>query len=149
VPGRTKDQKKVEIMNTRKKYPRLTLLLAGTMAILASGIAIGSLAFSAPQHSLLSAFTAGPPAIAKSDKSGMRAQRLCSGCGVIQSTRNVGGIDAAGVNAESTNSAGLVSKRGREITVLLQDGSTRVITDANPAKWKHGERVTIIAGIDG
>jgi hypothetical protein len=30
----------------------------------------------------------------------------------------------------------------------MQDGSMRVITDAKPAPWRHGEPVTIIAGVD-
>ena len=38
--------------------------------------------------------------------------------------------------------------RNYEITVHLRDGSMRVVTDANPARWRHGEKVIIIAGSD-
>jgi hypothetical protein len=34
------------------------------------------------------------------------------------------------------------------ITIRLRDGSMRVITDAHPAKWRPGERVTLIAGME-
>jgi hypothetical protein len=35
-----------------------------------------------------------------------------------------------------------------EITIRMQDKSMRVITDAKPARWRRGEPVTIIAGVD-
>ena len=38
--------------------------------------------------------------------------------------------------------------RNHEITVRLQDGSMGVITDANAARWRRGERIIIIAGVD-
>ena len=37
----------------------------------------------------------------------------------------------------------------REITVRLTDGSSRVIVDANPAKWRIGNRVIVIGGLVG
>jgi len=129
---------------TLRKHLPLGPVFAGMMAILVSGVAIGSLTFSAPQGGLLSLFAETPLAAATPSRPGQRAQRPCTGCGVIQSTRNIGGNDAG-----AANSADLASRRGHEITVLLQDGSTRVITDTNAAKWRNGERVTLIAGIDG
>jgi outer membrane lipoprotein SlyB len=72
---------------------------------------------------------------------------------VIESTRKIEAPDEkTGVNASGRIAAGGETGRkpGRnyEITIRLRDGSMRVITDANPARWRHGERVTIIAGLD-
>lgn len=128
----------------KKPYPPLGMLAAGMASVLVSGVAVGSLAFSAPQRDALSVSAEAPRAAATPTTAGIRSHRLCAGCGVIQSTRKIGASDA-----EAANSGDRASPRGDEITVLLQDGSTRVITDANPAKWKYGERVSIIAGIDG
>jgi outer membrane lipoprotein SlyB len=36
-----------------------------------------------------------------------------------------------------------------EITVRLQDGSSRVMIDTNPGRWRLGERVKIIDGLAG
>ena len=40
----------------------------------------------------------------------------------------------------------IVSTRSNEITVRMADGSSRVIDDANPARWRTGERLMVIAG---
>ena len=127
------------------------MLAAGMVAILVSGVAVGSLAFSAPERDALSASAPAetPRTAATPTTAGVRSYRLCPGCGVIQSTRKIGAPDAGVTNTAATNSHDRTPPRGDEITVLLQDGSTRVITDANPAKWKYGERISIIAGIDG
>ncbi len=58
----------------------------------------------------------------------------CAECGLIES------ISASGSPAGSA---------GREITVRLQDGSSRVIVDPNPATWRRGERVVVIDGLVG
>ena len=42
----------------------------------------------------------------------------------------------------------IVSTRSNEITVRMADGSSRVIEDANPARWRAGERLMVIAGTD-
>ena len=59
-----------------------------------------------------------------SAKSDGGAKPRCPECGVIVSTRN------------------------HEITVRMADGSSRVIEDANPARWRAGERLMVIAGTD-
>ena len=72
------------------------------------------------------------------------------------------GMDSTGVSddievsATSDDSAGprcpecgmIVSTRNNEITVRMADGSSRVIEDANPARWRAGERLIVIAGTD-
>jgi outer membrane lipoprotein SlyB len=136
------------------KLMHLPLLLGGIAAILVSGIAIGSLALSAQGYSGLVAADEPPdaaaaPAIAALDA---RAYR-CAECGVIVSTRAIEApAETTGVNASFRIVAGGEIERkpvrNYEITIRLRDGSMRVITDANPAKWRHGERVKIIAGAD-
>lgn len=53
-----------------------------------------------------------------------RARPRCPECGVIVSTSNY------------------------QIFVRMADGSSRVIDDANPARWQTGERLIVIAGTD-
>jgi len=147
-------------MNTQANKPlHLPLLVGGIAAILVSGIAIASLAISgqgfngisAPAEPAVAAPAVEAPAVAASSARYSR----CAECGVIVSTREVEvsadkhGVDASGRIALCTRSEiGRNSVRKHEITVRLKDGSMRVITDAKPAKWIHGEAVTIIAGLD-
>ena len=78
----------------------------------------------------------------------------CAECGVIVSTREIEAPgEKTGVNAPGRVAAATRGEiegklaRNYEITIRLQDGSMRTITDANPATWRHGERVKIIAGV--
>ena len=142
-------------MNTQANKPlHLPRLVGGIAAILVSGIAIGSLAITAPAFNGVFApaepveATVAPAITAP----GARAYR-CAECGVIESTRQIEAPDdKSGANASGRFAAGskIDGKRARnyEITIRLRDGSMRVITDANPASWRRGERVTIIAGAD-
>ena len=142
-------------MNSQtNKSLHLPLLVGGIAAILVSGIAIGSLAISAQGFNGIPAPAEPPeaataPAIAAV---GARAYR-CRECGVIVSTRALEAPhETTGVNASGriagANRGEIKEKpvRNFEITVRLRDGSTRVVTDANPARWRHGEKVIIIAG---
>ncbi len=140
-------------MNTQANKPlHLPLWVGGIAAILVSGIAIGSLAISAQGFNGVvapaeSSEGAAAQAIAAP---GARAYR-CAECGVIESTREIEAADEKkGVNGSGPIAAGggIGGKPARnyEITIRLKDGSMRVIRDANPATWRHGERVTIIAG---
>jgi len=135
---------------------RSTLLVGGIVAILVSGIAIGSLAVSA-QSSKGGFATAEPrevaaaPAIAAPRAHAYR----CAECGVIESTREIeapdGKIEAYASDRIAASNRGEIEGkpvRNYEITIRLQDGSMRVITDTDPARWRHGERVKIIAGAD-
>jgi hypothetical protein len=148
--------KKAE-MNTQANNPlHLPLLAGGIAAILVSGIAIGSLAISA-QGFNGSVPTAEPPAAAMTTDIAAPDARVyrCAECGVIVSTRAIEAPDEkTGVIAPGRIAAGNRGKikgkpvRNYEITVRLRDGSMRVVTDANPARWRHGEKVIIIAGAD-
>jgi len=60
----------------------------------------------------------------------------CMECGVIESTREISGH--AGPNARDT--------KHYETMVRFPDGSRRAIHDVNPAAWRTGERVILIAG---
>ena len=142
-------------MNTRANKPlHLPLLVAGVAAILVSGIALASLAISGQGFEgrfASAAPAAAAPAVAAV---GARSNR-CAECGVIQSTRVVEeSADRHGANASGRMAVCNKGGNGRnaalkhEITVRLQDGSMRVITDAKPAKWSRGEAVTIIAGLN-
>ena len=134
----------------------LPLLVGGIAAILVSSLAIGALAISGPGSNAV--YAAAEPAEAVALPAiaapGARADR-CAGCGVIESTREIetpdewSGVSAGGRTAAGNRGA-VEAKRQRnsEITIRLQDGSLRVITDTNPARWRHGERVTIIAGVN-
>jgi hypothetical protein len=134
----------------------LPLLVGGITAILVSGIAIGSLAISAQGFNGMPARAEAPeaaaaPAIAEV---GARAYS-CRECGVIVSTRALeASVEKPGVNASGRIAAGNRDEtkgkpvRNFEITVRLRDGSMRVVTDANPATWRHGEKVIVIAGAD-
>lgn len=120
------------------------LLAGGIAAILVSGIAIASLAISAqgsgggiapaePLH-------AGAAPVFAAPGPNVRAYRCGDECGVIESTRNIETSD------EWTRAS--ASGRNHEITIRLRDGSMRVVRDANPARWRNGERVTVIAGVN-
>ncbi len=144
-------------MNMQANKPlHLPLLVGGIAAILVSSIAIGSLAVSAQDINAIVAPAEPPAALAVPaiGPPGARAYR-CSECGVIESTRKIEGPDEnSGVNAPGRiaagNQGGIEAKpvRNYEITIRLRDGSMRVITDAKPARWRHGESVIIIAGAD-
>ncbi|MGB5081937.1 MAG: hypothetical protein WBO23_14470 [Burkholderiales bacterium] len=69
-----------------------------------------------------------------------RGKVKCAECGLIESIRK---IEEAG----ESPSAAAARSGGHEITVRLQDGSSRVMTDANPGRWRLGERVMIIDGL--
>jgi hypothetical protein len=62
-----------------------------------------------------------------------RRKARCAGCGLIESIRETEGRPGSA---------------SREITVRLEDGSSRVIVDANPGRLRLGERVTVIGAFD-
>ena len=136
---------------------RLPLMAGGIAAILVSAIALGSLAISAQGSDGSVAAPAASPAAAAlppPESSAVRAYR-CAECGVIEATRVVetaqqtAGVNASGRLAAARRSATAAAPAViYEITIRLQDGSMRVVTDARPARWRHGEPVTIIAGAD-
>lgn len=133
------------------KLLHLPLLAGSIAAIVISGIAIVSLASSPGSRNESAAFAEPAQVAAAAVSRNMR----CAECGVIQSTRKIAARDesdggyapvrtAAGRRAEIEQAPA----QNYEITIRLQDGSLRVITDAHSAAWRPGEAVTLIAGID-
>ena len=144
-------------MNARtNKYLQLLLSDGGIAAVLLGGIVIASVAYAAQGFgdvaapAELSAAAVAPASVAPVT----RAHR-CDECGVIESVRKI----EAAHEITALKSPGRVDARSRDeieaeppgnyaITIRMQDGSMRVIHDAKPAVWRHGEPVTIIAGVD-
>jgi hypothetical protein len=84
-----------------------------------------------------------------------RAKPRCPECGVIVSMREIERHDedpgpgaAGGVTAGNRDETRVKSTKSYEIIVRMADGSSRVIDDANPARWRSGERVIVIDGAD-
>jgi len=83
-----------------------------------------------------------------------RRKKRCDECGLIESIRETEGhadtipLAAAGRPAAENQNRTPVRSASRKITVRLEDGSSRVIIDANPGRWRRGERVIIIGGLD-
>lgn len=128
------------------KFPYLPLLIAGIAVVLFSsaGIAriVGWNPTSTSEAGGILAPGKFPPIKAR-----------CVECGVIVSMREIEAHDAdTGVGATGAAVAGnrdetrVKSARSYEITVRLADRSSRVITEANPARWQPGQRVVIIEG---
>lgn len=83
-----------------------------------------------------------------------RARPRCPECGVIVAVREIERHDQDSAGAASVAAAGnpdetpAKSTRNYEIIVRMADGSSRVFDDANPARWRTGERLIVIAGTD-
>jgi hypothetical protein len=142
-------------MQTNKHLP-LSLLGGGIVSVLVSGIAIASVAFSAQGfNGVVAQFEAPEAAVPPAIAAPAPRSRRCAECGVIESVQETKAPEEiAPVKSTGRIAAG---SRGKieakplgnyEITIRMQDGSMRVITDPKPAGWRHGEPVTIIAGVD-
>ena len=112
--------------------------IAGTIAI---GYVMGwTLASPADSSSVLALAQATiTPAINE-----VRTVPKCPECGMVVSMRE---IEAHGEDAAHDGAAATTPPR-YEIIVRLADGSERVIREANPARWRVGERVVVIADTD-
>jgi len=83
-----------------------------------------------------------------------RRKKRCDECGLIESILEMEGhgeafpLTAAGRPASENQNRTSVRSASRNITVRLEDGSSRVIIDANPGRWRRGERVIVIVGLD-
>ena len=82
-----------------------------------------------------------------------RVRARCPECGVIVSMREIERHDqdsdpgaAGGATASNRGETRVNWTRSYEITVRLADGSSRVINDAKPVRWRPGERVIVIDG---
>jgi hypothetical protein len=131
---------------TDKKYSYLPLLITGVAVVLFSSAGIARMMGWGPNSIM------GVPASATSEA---RAAPRCPECGMIVSMREIKGRDedsgpaaASGVAAGSRDKALVKPTRNYEIIVRMADGSNRVINAANPARWRTGERLKVIAGTD-
>ena len=72
----------------------------------------------------------------------------CSECGIIQSIRLIDHSDKAkdAVQTGSELKSEQYAPDIAEISVRMQDGIIHKFRDENPANWRSGERVIIIAG---
>lgn len=80
-----------------------------------------------------------------------RANARCAECGMIVSVREIESEDtgpgaAGGATAGNRDEIRVKTTRRYEITVRMADGSSRVIDATNPARWRTGERLIVIAG---
>jgi outer membrane lipoprotein SlyB len=81
-----------------------------------------------------------------------RADARCAECGMFVSMREVeseedtGAGAAGGATTGSRDETRVKTTRRYEITIRMADGSARVIGDANPARWRAGERLIVIGG---
>lgn len=58
----------------------------------------------------------------------------------------VTGTGVARAGPRCPECAMIVSVGSDKISVRMADGSSRVLNDANPARWRTGERLIVIAG---
>jgi hypothetical protein len=79
-----------------------------------------------------------------------RATLRCAECGIIESTRQVEQVGAAGgMTGDHRNEIPGKSTTSYQIKVRMRDGSIRVFMDANPANWRPGDRMTLIESANG
>lgn len=156
----------------RRRYPYLPQLVVGIAVILFSTAGIAAIMgwrsstdrpdrAIAPPVSAANATNAAKavalaaPAVQKRARAKAKARALgkCAECGLIESIGDINERpDDSGAGATDASSAGdwneqpLHSMAQSEMVVRMADGSRRVISNANPALWRLGERVVIIAG---
>lgn len=127
----------------------LRLLIGGVVAILLGGSGIAAVKAWMPGPNEVAAIDDAPALRARGDA---HVRAKCGECGVIESTREIRPL-GEGVHSAASSRG---TKRGRsepaaplarryEVTVRMKDGASHVFTDANPANWRAGERVTVIA----
>lgn len=63
-----------------------------------------------------------------------RARKRCAACGVVESIRRIDPVEALPATYE--------------FTVRLRDGSMRLSSDTSRAKWRVGDRIMLIGGLD-
>lgn len=90
---------------------------------------------------------------AESAEGDARSRAKCEECGIVASLRDIeqpakGNDPAAGggMARGTRNEMGGKPARRYEVTVRMQDGSSRVFMQAAPVNWRAGERLILIAG---
>jgi hypothetical protein len=146
-------------MNTlADKFLNLPWLIAGIAAILLGLAAISALTASVgvPAESIgnIDAVGESPEAPAPGMREA-RARVKCDECGVIVSTREIEthsartGSDVRPATVAAVPGDTRIQPTKIYITVVrFQNGSTLVLNDVNPARWRLGERVKVIGGAE-
>jgi hypothetical protein len=132
--------------NKFNPFRNLPLLIAGVAVILFSSAGIAHIVGWIP-------IASGDAGSALAPDGLPAVKGRCAECGLIVSMREIElRNESAGSGATGRGLAGKQgetkekSTRRHELTIRLADGSSRVITEANPAKWRVGERVIVIDG---
>lgn len=133
-----------------KKFSHLPLLIAGITAVLLSSAGIARMMGWGPN---LTGDSSDISALADSATSEDDVGPRCPECGFIVSMREIETrVDHSCTGATRAAAPGIgdetrmKSTRSYEINVRMADGSSRLITAENPAQWRTGERLIVIAG---
>lgn len=125
------------------KFLGLSLLIAGVAVILFSSAGIARMmgwGSSLP----------GESGDVLAPDEGPASRMSCAGCGRIEWVREIdshGEFNGLGaVDTATGEYARIKSTRSYAIAIRLFDGSSRVVTDASPARWRAGEHVILIDG---
>ena len=130
----------------------LTPLITGIAVVLFSGAGFARIVGWGPDSAGASGDGLAPDQMpAVQTLSEARADARCAECGMFVSMREVESEDtgagaAGGATAGSGDETRLKRTPRYEITIRMADGSTRVVGDANPARWRAGERLIVITG---
>jgi hypothetical protein len=151
----------------RRRYPYLPQLVVGIAVILFSTAGIAAImgwrsSTDSPDRGIAPPVSAAnaakavvlaAPTVQKRARAKARALGKCAECGLIESISDInerpddtgtGSTDA--LSATDRIEQPLHSTAQSAMVVRMADGSRRVINNANPALWRLGERVVIIAG---
>jgi len=135
-----------------KKFSYLPLLIASIAVVLFSTAGIARMMGWGPN---LTGDFGDIPALEDAATSEAGAGSRCPECGFIVSMREIEThIDHSCTGATSAAAPGngdetrVKSARSYEINIRMNDGSSRSFTAENPAKWRAGERLIVIAGAD-
>jgi len=124
-----------------------------TLSLLIAGVAV--IVFSSAGVARLMGWGSSLPGdsgeVLEPDKS-PASTRSCAGCGMIEWVREIhshGEFNGLGaVHIGTGEYARTKSVRSYAIAIRLFDGSSRVVTDPSPARWRAGEYVILIDGAD-
>jgi hypothetical protein len=94
-----------------------------------------------------------PPVRAERRQRARHVRAKCAECGTVDSTRQIEKVSTE----TDTGIVGWATWRGRsetaeqsaksyEVTIRMNDGSSRVLTDTSAANWQPGKRVVLIGG---
>ena len=80
---------------------------------------------------------------------GNEGGKRCEECGVVESTQVIKhGDERPGEKGGRSEMAAPDKTTEVNVTVRMDNGSSRLFTDTSPVHWRLGERVIIIGGYD-